>query len=155
MALTYDITKVKNWKSTCYRVVGEKELEQEREWEKTNPKRIKIFNLNRFDEVEAETNEIVIYEMKALTMNLQFLMALNIGIGEITESNYQQVYARVLFQETLNGCNLVNDKKELFPTTLEDIKNHIGMKVNASLKQPAQFTRSVIKQWKSRLKLEL
>ena len=92
MALTYDITKVKNWKSTCYRVVGEKELEQEREWEKTNPKRIKIFNLNRFDEVEAETNEIVIYEMKAL---------------------------------------------------------------NASLKQPAQFTRSVIKQWKSRLKLEL
>jgi hypothetical protein len=49
----------------------------------------------------------------------------------------------------------VNDKKELFPTTLEDIKNHIGMKVNASLKQPAQFTRSVIKQWKSRLKLEL
>ena len=155
MALTYDITKVKNWKSTCYRVVGEKELEQERELEKTNPKRIKIFNLNRFDEVEAETNEIVIYEMKALTMNLQFLMALNIGIGEITESNYQQVYARVLFQETLNGCNLVNDKKELFPTTLEDIKNHIGMKVNASLKQPAQFTRSVIKQWKSRLKLEL
>lgn len=155
MALTYDITKVKNWKSTCYRVVGEKELEQEREWEKTNPKRIKIFNLNRFDEVEAETNEIVIYEMKALTMNLQFLMALNIGIGEITESNYQQVYARVLFQETLNGCNLVNDKKELFPTTLEDIKNHIGMKVNASLRQPAQFTRSVIKQWKSRLKLEL
>ena len=149
MALTYDITKVKNWQSTCYRVVGEKELDAELEWEKNNPKRIKIFNLHRFEE------EGTTYEMKAMTMNLQFMMALNIGIGEITESNFEQVYARVLFQETLNGCNLGNEDGEKCPTTLKDIKQHIGMKVNATLRQPAQFTRNVIKAWKQRLKLEL
>lgn len=149
MALTYDLTKVKNWKSNCYRVVGEKELEAEREWEKKNPKRVKIFNLHRFEE------EGVTYEMRAMTMNLQFLMALNVGIGEITDGNYEQVYARVLFQETLLGCNLVNEDNDKVATTLEDIKNHIGMKVNASLKQPAQFTRSVIKNWKNSKGLEL
>jgi hypothetical protein len=149
MALTYDITKVKNWQTTCYRVVGEKELDSEKEYEKNNPKRTSIFNLHRFEQ------DGTIYEMKAMTMYLQFLMALNIGIGEITESNYQQVYARVLFQETLQGCSIVNEDKELIPTTLEDIISHIGMRVNATLKQPAQFTRNVIKAWKQRLKLEL
>jgi hypothetical protein len=144
MALIYDITKVKNWQSICYRLVDNKELQSEKEWEKNNQRKISVIELPRFEE---DGN---VYEMKPKTMNLQFLMALNIGIGEITQSNFKQVYARILFQETLIGCNITDS-----PTTLEDVKNHIGMKVNASLRQPAQFTRSVIKSWKQKNKLEL
>lgn len=149
MPLTYDITKVKNWKTICYRLVDEKELQAEKEWQEKNPKKISIIELPRFEE------DGKVYEMKPTTMNLQFLMALNIGIGEITQSNFKQVYARILFQETLIGCNLTNEAKKPLQTTLEDVKQHIGMKVNASLKQPAQFTRSVIKSWKQINKLEL
>ncbi len=153
MALHYDITNVCKWKDTCYRIVSESELKAEKEYKKKHPDRVKIFTMSRFEE------DGVTYEMTAMTFNLQFMLALNIGIGEITEANYEIVYARMHFYETLMGGNLTNKDEQgnniEVKTTLEDVKNHIGMKVNASLKQPAQFTRATIKAWKNRNQMEL
>ena len=54
-----------------------------------------------------------------------------IGIPEITEKNYKEVYARHKF---------LNPQ---FPYSLEDIKNHIGMKTNVN--------PETIKRWLSRI----
>ena len=54
-----------------------------------------------------------------------------IGVPEITEKNYREVYARHKF---------LNDK---FSYTLEDVKNHIGMKTNVS--------SETTKRWLSRI----
>ena len=140
MAIHYDITQVKNWEKVCYNIVNEKELALEKKYEEENGKRNKIIELARFEE-KGKT-----FEMSAVTWNLQFMMALNLGIGEITENNYPQVHARIELYETLMGCNIGGkfDKG----TTIEQVKEHIGMKVNANIKTPSQFVKSVVGMWK-------
>ena len=147
MPLTWSVDKVKNWKEVCYRELTKEELDE------SKGKYVKLLSYPRFEE-DGKT-----YEMKPITLNLQFLMALNIGIGEITQKNYKQVYGRIAFYETIMGANLSRmdwkmNKEVKVPTTLQDIQRHIGMKVNANLKQPAQFTRSVIKSWKDKMELD-
>ena len=146
MALNWDVSKIDKWNTTCYREVGKAELKEE-DKESKKPNMLKLFALPRYEENGK------VYEMSMFTWNLQFSMCLSLGIGEITLKNYEQVFSRITFQEQLNGCVLKVDGKD-YLTTIEDVKNHIGLKVNASLKTPAQFVKLVVGAWKRSCKLE-
>jgi len=147
MAINWDITKIDKWESTCYREVNNKELKLEEQERKEKLNMVKIFALPRYEDNGK------VYELKHITWNLQFTLCINLGIGEITQKNYEQVFSRITFQELLNGCVLKVDGKDYF-TTLDDVKNHIGLKVNASLKTPAQFVKGVVGAWKRTYKKE-
>lgn len=147
MAINWDVSKIDKWNTTCYREVGKTELKEEEEENKEKPNMVKLFALPRY------TENGKVYEMSMITWNLQFSMCLSLGIGEITQKNYEQVFSRITFQEQLNGCVLKVDGKD-YLTTIEDVKNHIGLKVNASLKTPAQFVKGVVGAWKRGCKLE-
>ena len=50
-----------------------------------------------------------------------------IGIGEITQLNYKEVYLRHLFMNKLTTRGLVSN---IMPVTLEDVRKNIGLKTN-------------------------
>ena len=52
-----------------------------------------------------------------------------IGIGDITQKNYREVYLRHKFL-----CHL-NEYKLDCPVTLQDVKNHIGLKTNVAFER--------------------
>ena len=57
-----------------------------------------------------------------------------VGIGEITEKNAPQFYARVRLMEVLQEAPFLydgeKDQRQPRPITLEDVENHIGLSTN-------------------------
>ena len=66
-------------------------------------------------------------------------MCLAVGIGDITEKNYVEFYARVHFLEKIIGAMAHVGKEEYF-FTIDDIKRRIGMSTNVSNMTRKQFT---------------
>ncbi len=73
-----------------------------------------------------------------------------IGISEITEKNYKQVYARIHAIELLEGAHRVvansyGDKEVMSPIfiSVSDVQRWIGMTTNASLKSRTEFIRRI------------
>ena len=75
-------------------------------------------------------------------------LTMAIGMGNITEKNAAQFYARVHFYETMFGSFLVSfddNGKKYHPITPEDIVNHIGLHTNVSLESDASFKNRMFK----------
>lgn len=120
MALTYDLTKIKNYKRIIYRTIKEGERD--------------------YDPNEKQ------YRMKPKWETL-ILSTMIVGIREITEDNYQQFFNRLHLIETTNGSFFWKSKKDGSlgkPDfyTLEDIQKMIGLKTNASTTTKAQFLKN-------------
>lgn len=69
-----------------------------------------------------------------------------IGMGEITESNAAEWYARIKFMEMTNSY-LLNSGGKGYPFTPEMVKRWVGLKLNVSQITRAQF----LKRWESDL----
>ena len=61
-----------------------------------------------------------------------------IGIGEITEKNYHEVYFRHKF------LNQISIRQPLLPITLKDVYQHIGLETNVGKPEPRG-------KWKNRI----
>jgi hypothetical protein len=61
-----------------------------------------------------------------------YFVTLVTDLGEITESNYGEFYARVKVYEAITGDNYI---------TLEDVKRRIGLTTNVSNRTSAQFLK--------------
>jgi len=61
-----------------------------------------------------------------------YFVTLVTDLGEITESNYGEFYARVKVYELISGDNYI---------TLEDVKRRIGLITNVSNRTSAQFLK--------------
>lgn len=61
-----------------------------------------------------------------------YFVTLVTDLGEITESNYAEFYARVKVYEAITGDDYI---------TLEDIKRRIGLTTNVSNRTSAQFLK--------------
>lgn len=70
--------------------------------------------------------------LNPLTETLIF-MTMTVGIGEITNDNWPEFYARVKLFEKLDGPFLYKDGSDWFIEP-EDVKNHIGLSTNATFK---------------------
>jgi hypothetical protein len=97
---------------------------------------------------------------RRLTQSTEKLIFLTmvVGLGRITESNYQEFYKRIALFERLRGCvrvkksdcgGFVDD-----PYTLEDIRLHIGLVVNVSDEKPDAWRKRILKSWEHDLVIE-
>lgn len=84
--------------------------------------------------------------VKPLTWTLT-LLTMAVGMGDITEKNYGEFYARLHLLETLSGGGYLLERNgpddewrnRLF--TLEDIRKHIGLHTNVGPETRAQFIK--------------
>lgn len=83
-----------------------------------------ISNCLNWEELNTEAN----YPM---TERIYFVTLVT-DLGEITESNYGEFYARVKVYELITGDDYI---------TLEDIKRRIGLTTNVSNRTSAQFLK--------------
>jgi hypothetical protein len=65
-----------------------------------------------------------------------------IGIGEITQLNYKEVYLRHLFMNKLTTRGLVSN---IMPITLEDVRKNIGLKTNVVHEPKGKWLRRISK----------
>lgn len=69
---------------------------------------------------------------------------MSIGIGQITEKNAGEFYARVHLVEQLDGASLMmpNEDGDIVPTGIsaDDIRRHIGLETNATYKVESRGT---------------
>jgi len=104
MTLRVDLSKIENYQTICYN----KE-------DKEQGTAMNFFNLPYAD----ATNYLVIG-------------AAAIGMGEITQDNYKEVFARHQFLQ-----------KDII--TLDDVKNHIGLQVNAANETTGRWLSRIAK----------
>lgn len=73
------------------------------------------------------------------TETTKFLVwtSMAIGIGNITEKNYLVVYFRHVFFQRLIGAKC--------PITLQDVKNHIGIKINVAFENKTKWKNRITK----------
>ena len=73
-----------------------------------------------------------------------------IGIGEITQINYKDVYLRHLFMNKLSTISNV------MPVTLDDVKKNIGLKTNVTHESKAKWLSRISKSmyWELEYKME-
>lgn len=87
--------------------------------------------------------------MSAITNCLIFI-TMAVGISEITNKNYKDFFARVRVYEKSCGnyMNLYDDETNetiKYYITLEDIKDFIGLKTNASTLTKTEFLNNVLR----------
>ena len=83
-----------------------------------------ISNCTNWEELNTDAN----YSM---TERIYFVTLVT-DLGEITESNFGEFYARVKVYEAITGDNLI---------TLADVKRRIGLETNVSNRTSAQFLK--------------
>lgn len=70
-----------------------------------------------------------------------------VDMGQITEENVDEFYARTVLQEKLSGAYLTetDDEGNHKPRyiTYEDVRNHIGLRTNVSFVKRAQWLKRV------------
>jgi hypothetical protein len=65
---------------------------------------------------------------------------MGIGMGEITEENYEEFYRRLVAMALASGSTmLLTGKGKNRPITLSEVKAHIGLKCNVSYENPLAF----------------
>ena len=91
--------------------------------------------LNKDETIREETNTLIFYTM-------------NLGINIITKTNVDKFILRLRMYEVLHGMTkwrTVNGERiNAISDTL--IRNHIGLKTNASSLSDAQFNKNMLKQ---------
>lgn len=121
MSLNFELGKIKDWK-TVTRVVAEHDA----------PGQYKAG-----DEI-----------MNPLT-NTLIWATIGIGMGEITEENVHEFYARLRIQEAINGAYqrkaVEGGGWEDKPITLDEVKQHIGLTTNVFPKRShSEFLKQVV-----------
>jgi hypothetical protein len=127
MALSYDVTKVKN----AWFKVDQKTLDEEA---KDKGNRIPIFGPTRYKE------DGVTYEMEQPLQTVIFL-TMTLGMNKVTEKNKEKFFNRIKFMESRTGATMrLND--EPHPFTMDMVKECIGLETNASTMTKAQFIKN-------------
>jgi hypothetical protein len=134
MSLNWDLTKIENSQELCYTEARDDEGEVE-----MNP----------------ETGE-PFYRLQPLTEALIFA-TMTVDLGEITEANYEEFWWRLqLYAVTTDHHLLIrhatdddgNETTEGYDPTLEEIRQHVGMKVNVCDTTTAKYMTKLRQIWK-------
>lgn len=77
--------------------------------------------------------------IQPLTRSLIFL-TLNVGIGEITERNADEFYARLHIIERIQGASTRLGGEEVY-TTPQEVRAHIGLRTNVPTETRARWAK--------------
>ena len=86
-------------------------------------------NIKNYEDVCFYTDDSGLKNMEPLT-NQFIWFTMYVDIGEITEENAAQFYARVSLLEKLNGAFMWEEDNTPYFITYEDVKKHIGLHTN-------------------------
>jgi hypothetical protein len=132
MALNYDTIENEN----AFRVISKEE------YDNPSDKR-DLFQRPKFEK------DGKYYEMTTECNMLILLMGLVIGIPELTEYTYVNVYNRISVMEKINGSYLVSENPKTSERvsnyfTLEMVKNNVGIKTNGIRLSESEFKNKVM-----------
>jgi len=97
-----------------------------------------LSKINNYEELLKESKEMM------QPYNTIVLSTMIVGLGEITEKNYNKFYNRLNTCERLNGAFLWDsDTKTPMYIQEEDVKRMIGLKVNVGNDTKAKFISRV------------
>ena len=136
MALTWDVNNVKG----AWREITRHEYEYD-------DGKLKMFQCPRYHDEEEDK----FYEMKAEMNMLIFICGLFSGVPNITKDNYERLYERISFLESmqgstyLSGFNPKTKERESMPMTKEMVKSAIGLKTNGVELTKSQFVKQATK----------
>ncbi len=65
------------------------------------------------------------------------------GYANVTEKNYEKIFERIHIYERARGAIYKTDAQGPLYVTLQDVKNHIGLRLNASVKTEKQFMENL------------
>jgi hypothetical protein len=131
MALTWDVTKVKNHKTRCYQQ-----------------------SIDDNGKPEFDDNGKPLYQLKPLTEALIW-STIMVDLGEITEKNYREFAWRLRLYSATTGDKLMlqlgdDGEREGYDPTEDEVKAHIGMRCNVCDITTAQFMAKLRRVWKER-----
>ncbi len=146
MGLSFDFTEIENWSDVCHERLteppeGHESLEA---FLATNGGWGSTWGWDD-DETKAMLRRI-----RPQTDNLIW-GTMAIGIGEITQENYREVYERYHVYERALGARMsqeneeTGEREDLF-TSLEDVKSHIGLRTNVFPKKTKTKFKNLIMQ---------
>ena len=145
MALTWDLSSIKNSQRVCWDKVSKEQLAKEEEDKKNGEYRVELFGRGRYTE-NGDT-----FELKNMTNYLIWKLGMHIGIPEITDGNYRSVYNRINLDEAIFGNMMCyrtpTGRVKPYYISRKDIKKHIGLKTNGSVLTKAQFLRQATKNY--------
>jgi len=120
MSLDWNVGKIKDYKEVCFETC--------------------TMNDTSYGRVEGERY------LSSLTNSLIWV-TMPLGMGEITEKNYEEFWWRAAFYERLHGAMRTRGDGEVYYTKA-DIFNHIGLTTNVSTETRAAWLRRILKHWK-------
>lgn len=139
MALNWKLSNVNNWKQACYETfTGTRDEMQSR------IETVTLFgpSWNWTDETET-----AIERQSPTTFCLIFASML-VGLGEITEANAEEWHRRISKIESIHGTYRTRREGDMnmpHPYTMEEIRAHIGLKVNVADVSPRKWDAQIKK----------
>jgi hypothetical protein len=91
---------------------------------------------------EGESNQVT-GNLAPVTFALGFSMALNLGVQRVTEENLDDVWERVYAWDRIVGPLRTSATGEPIFFTYDEVKNHVGLHVNAVDLSLTKFWRKV------------
>jgi len=131
MALTYDLTKIVD-RNEKYPTVMRKGMG------------LQVERTDKDGNVTIEKREGEMEEtMNPITQVLIFT-TISTGISDITEKNVDEYYIRLQMYDQANGAGLLIDSEgKGRGLTYQEVKDHVGLKTNASPLTKAQYAKRI------------
>lgn len=142
MSLNYNLSAIENWQQVCFARRSEPPEGAPRECSLEDFVEEQPWFMGPSWEMSDDGTEIV--RMNAITFAFCFLSQ-SVMMGDITEKNYKEVYLRWYMIERASGARLQTATGEPRYITLEDVKAHIGLKVNVAIESKAKFKNNLMR----------
>lgn len=136
MSLNWNLSKIDGYKDVCYeRHVGSPEEmgEMERRVTLTGP-----------DWAWEDDSHTALVRLSPITHALIW-HTMAIGMGSITERNWQEFYRRVHCRERVAGSLLLSSEGSPHHIKPQDVRRHIGLKTNVAEESAAAFNGSTMR----------
>lgn len=124
MSLNFDLSKVANYRTTCYETIED------------TPERLEaLVNAEWAYEGDDRTHAI---RLNPVTSVLIFA-TMSVMMGSITEKNWQEFYARLYMRETALGAMMRDGAGLPVKVTPEQVRAHIGLTTNVRVESAGKF----------------
>ena len=131
-------TGIENWRDLCVeRFTGTPEEMEER---------VNRVSFMGPDWCWSDAEHTAIHRLAVTTHTLAFAM-IHVGMGEITADNAERVWSRLAAVEAVHGAFRVDGDKSPVPFTWDDVRAHVGLRVNVADENDRTFA-SKVRRWK-------
>ena len=136
MSLNWKISDIKDYKRVCFQThVGTQEEMEEM------VNRVTFMGPDWSWPGQDDRSSVV--RMHPRTHTLIF-SCMSLGMGEITEVNWEEFYARLHVLERVHGSLLMQDGLPVYFTP-DDVRRHIGLRVNVAEEKRPSFERRIMR----------